>query len=221
MAALIESLEQEGRHLAGGGFAARAVRTSATVIRRVWLPVSLLVSLGLAVAACDSSKPDPTLAKAEDKKGDEVDFDKRMADRKAKREADEKVKAEADAAKKAAIAALCVLPDKKKIEKDQKKACAAVGVAHDKFMQKHFTGDVLDKWNAAKGTAMPMTVAQCTKSVSVEVAACQVNALETAPAELKDEVSALLRGCIEKFGPGSALGAAAAAGGVVPKKRPG
>lgn len=174
----------------------------------------------LTITACDSSKAEPAPAKGEEKKED-ADFDKRMAERKAKREADEKAKIEAEAAKKVAIEALCVMPDKKKIEKDPKKACAAVGAAHDKFMQKHFTAEVLEKWNAAKGTAVPMTVAQCTKASSVEVAACQVNALENAPVELKDESAGLMRGCIEKFGPGSAHGAAAAAGGVVPKKRPG
>jgi hypothetical protein len=193
--------------------------TSATVIARALPFVSLWAYL--AVAACDSSKADPAPTKADDKKPEDADFDKRMAERKAKREAEEKAKAEAEAAKKAAIEALCVLPDKKKIEKDQKKACAAVGAAHDKFMARHFSGEVLDKWNAAKGTAIPMTVAQCTKAVSVEVAACQVHALDTAPAEMKDEASALLRGCIEKFGPASAHGAAAAAGGAVPKKKPG
>lgn len=181
----------------------------------------MLLTLCASLAACDSPKTEVAPAKADDKKESDADFEKRMAERKAKREADEKAKVEAEEARKAGVLALCVLPDKKKIEKDATKACNAVGAAHDRFMQKHFTGEVLDKWVAAKGTAVPMTIAQCQKSSSVEVAACQVHALDNAPAEMKEYSSDLLRGCIEKFGPGSALGAAAAAGGAVPKKRPG
>jgi len=179
-----------------------------------------LLLLTLA-AACDTAKTEPAPAKAEEAKESEDDVKKRMADRRAKLDADGKAKVEAAAKTKAAIATLCVLPDKKKIEKNPDKACAAVGAAHDRFMQKHFTGEVLDKWTAAKGTAVPMTVAQCTKSASVEVAACQVNALDNAPPELENESSGILRGCIEEFGPASAHGAAAQAGGAVPKKRPG
>lgn len=184
-------------------------------------PAVMFLVLGLALSACDSAKTDLAPAKADDKKESDADVEKRMAERRAKREADEKAKLEASEKKQAAIAALCQLPEGKKLEKDPTKACAAVGEAHDRFMKKHFTGPVLEKWVAAKATAIPMTVAQCTKASSVEVAACQVYALDQAPAELKDDSSGLLRGCIDKFGPGSSHGAAAAAGGAVPKKRPG
>jgi hypothetical protein len=179
-----------------------------------------LVLLALAIA-CDSKPADPApAAKADEKESDEA-VQKRMAERRAKREADEKAKVEAAEKLKTTLAALAVLPDKKKIEKNAEKACAAVGAAHDRFMNKHFTGPDLEKWNSAKGTAVPMTIVNCTKAASVEVAACQAHALDNAPAELKDEASGIMRACIDKFGPASQHGAAAQAGGAVPKKRPG
>jgi hypothetical protein len=179
-----------------------------------------LLLLTLAVA-CDSKPAASAPAKAEEAKESEEAVQKRMADRRAKREADEKAKLEAAEKMKTTLAALAVLPDKKKIEKNAEKACAAVGAAHDRFMQKHFTGEALEKWTAAKGTAIPMTIVNCTKAASVEVAACQAHALDNAPVELKDEASGIMRACIDKFGPASAHGAAAQAGGAVPKKRPG
>ncbi|MFO0635869.1 MAG: hypothetical protein U0168_23770 [Nannocystaceae bacterium] len=172
------------------------------------------------LAACDRTQPDLT-AKQDDKKAADDDLDKRMAERKAKREADEKAKAEAEAKKNAAIEQLCILPPGKKLEKKLEKACAATGEAYDRFMKKHYSGETLTKWENAKGTQIPLIVSQCTKSASVEVGACIVYALDSAPPELKEEQSAFIRGCIEKFGPGSAHGAAAQAGGVVPKKRGG
>jgi hypothetical protein len=171
--------------------------------------------------ACDSKPADPApAAKVDEKESDEA-VQKRMADRRAKLEADGKAKTEAAEKMKTTLAALAVLPDKKKIEKNTEKGCAAVGAAHDRFMQKHFTGEALEKWTSAKGTAIPMTIVNCTKAASVEVAACQVHALDNAPAELKDEASGIMRACIDKFGPASSHGAAAQAGGAVPKKRPG
>jgi hypothetical protein len=139
-----------------------------------------------------------------------------MADRKAKREADEKAKQEAEAKKTAAIDAVCVLPAK--LPKKLDKGCAEVASAYDRFMNRLYEGEIKDKWNSAKGTQLPMTIMQCSKTGSLEVAGCQAAALDKAGPELKEEMSLILKSCIDKFGPASNLGAAAAAGGVVPKK---
>ncbi|MBK6921301.1 MAG: hypothetical protein IPH07_28145 [Deltaproteobacteria bacterium] len=172
----------------------------------------------LLVAACDGGKKTEPAAKQDDSKASDADLDKRLAERKAKREADEKAKAAADEAKAKAIEAVCVLPPGKKPEKSLDKACAAVGPAYDRFMKRFYEGETLAKWESAKGTQLPMVIAQCTKTASVEVGACIVHALDSAPVELKEDQSAIIRGCIDAFGPGSAHGATAVAGGAVPKK---
>jgi len=180
--------------------------------------VFLALPLGLGVA-CDNSARNQEIANVEKKDAPEAkdpEFEKRMEERKQKRLAEEKAKADVDAARTAALEKVAVLPPKlpKKIDK----ACAEVGEAQDRFMQRMFTGEVLEKWTAAKGTQLPMTVMQCTKAGSLEVAACQAYALDNAPPELKEDVPEILKVCIDKFGPASEGGAAAQAGGAIPKK---
>jgi hypothetical protein len=78
-------------------------------------------------------------------------------------------------------------------------------------MQRMFADDpeTLDKWATASNTQIPLTVATCKKTGSIEAAACQLHALEHAPPELKKELPQLLRTCIDKYAPG-------APGGVLP-----
>jgi len=159
----------------------------------------LSVTLCTSAFACDGgdSKPraDPAAAARAKEKAerDEVRDELRK-----KREAEQKAKEEAEAAKKAAIAKVLVLPEE--MPKKLDKACAAVAEAHDGFMNRMFEDETTEKWNQAKGTQLPMTVSQCTKEGSLEVAACQANALNTAPQELAKELPELLRGCIDEFG---------------------
>ncbi len=176
------------------------------------LHVRFLPVVVALVAGCDS-RPAPTTAKAEEKKADD-DLDKRLAERKAKREAAEKAKVEAEAKKAADVDALCVLPAK--LPKKLDKGCADVAAAHDRFMNRSFEGEVREKWNAAKGTQMPMTIMQCTNTGSLQVAGCQAAALDKAPPEMASELPTILKRCIDKFA--NATGRGAGAAPTLPKK---
>src|SRR5690349_14903540 len=120
---------------------------------------------------------------------------------------EDKAEEQAAADKLALIQTLIVLPEK--MPKDLKQACNDVATAQDEFMMRNFEGEALEKWNAAKGTQLGMVKNNCAKAQSMEVPACQIHAMNSAPPELKKDLPELLKGCIDKFGPG---GSAAAAG---------
>jgi membrane protein involved in colicin uptake len=167
-----------------------------------------LVVLSFATAACDSG---PTPSELEAKKKAEEE-NKAQEDALAKRKADReaKVKAEEDAA--AALAAqidgLATLPAE--MPKKLADACAARAQAEDDFMSKHFTGDALAKWNEAKGTQLGFAKQNCEKVGKIEIPACQIEALNNAPEELRKNLPDLLKRCIDKYKDG---GEAVAAGG--------
>jgi hypothetical protein len=158
------------------------------------------IALCLLAAACGGERPPIVSDQGEVVKGESKDaeFDQRMAERKAKREAEDKAKAEASKAKTDALERITIVPDKK--PKKLEAACAEVGSAQDRFMQRLHTGEVLAKWNADKG-AMLMTQAQCNKVGSIDVAACQIHALDQAPPELKEDALAILQKCTDEFAP--------------------
>ncbi len=158
---------------------------------------ALLIAATLcwSLSACDSGssekKPD---AKADAKATEDAEKQKRVDERRKKREADAKAAKDAEDAKAAAIEALLTIPET--LPKDLGKACAAVGDAQDAFVKRLFDAEAAAKAASAKG----MAVKTCNQTGSIEVAVCQKRALDGAPAELKKELPALLRGCIEKFG---------------------
>jgi hypothetical protein len=155
---------------------------------------SLLLCLGLS--ACD--KPEE---KAEKKVEEESEEDKAVAERLAKKRAEREAAEKAEADKLAMIQSLLVLPEK--MPKDLKQACDQAANAQDEFMKRHFDGDALAKWEAAKGTQLGMVKASCAKMQSIEVPACQVHAMDNAPPELKKNLPELLKGCIDKFAAGA------------------
>ncbi len=167
---------------------------------------ALLLSTSFALSACGGGgkpKPDPAAKAAADAKAkEEKEREERLAKRKAEREAKEAAEAKAAEELKAKVDAVCVLPEK--MPKNLKAACEAVVQANDAFMKKQYADkpDVLAKWNEAKGTQLGMTRQQCIKEGSLEVAACQANALNSAGPELKKELATLLRTCKEKFASG-------------------
>lgn len=167
-----------------------------------------LVVCSFAAAACDSG---PTPSELEAKKAAEDKTkaeDDALAKRKADREAKDKAEQDAIDALAAQIDALAVLPEE--LPKKIGDACAARAQAEDDFMSKHFDGEALAKWNAAKGTQLGFAKQNCEKVGKIEVPACQVNALNNAPAELRKNLPDLLKACIDKFKDG---GEAVAAGG--------
>ena len=145
----------------------------------------------------EPKKTDAAAPKGEPAKAPEDDA---VAKRRAKREADEKAAKEAEAARIAAVEALAVLPEK--LPKDIKKACDAVADAQLKFFEKMFEGAELEKLKAAQGTQRPMAIASCTKSGSIQAAACQANALNAATDKsLGKSISDIMRVCLEKVPP--------------------
>lgn len=182
---------------------------------------ALLASIAALAPGCDSS-PSASNAAAEKAKADEAKEDaeaaKRTEEFRKKREGEEAKKKEEEEAKAAALAAVCVVPEVGKKPKKLSKACEDVVAAHDGFMNRHYADDpeTLEKWNAAKGTQVPFTLATCNKTGSIDAALCQKHALETAPAELKKDAPEILRTCIDKFAAGRTAKAPA-----LPTKRPG
>jgi hypothetical protein len=183
----------------------------------------VLFALPLVVAlGCDNKARNEEISNIEKKETPDPELEKAMAERKAKREADDKAKLEAAEAKRVAIDKIAVKPAKppKKLEE----ACNAVAEAQDRFMQRLHTGEVLQKWTDAKETQLPMTIVQCASAGSLDVAGCQMAALDSAGPELKEDLPEILQVCIDKFGPkGPPAGVQVGGAGEIPKipKKPG
>ncbi len=164
--------------------------------------VVLLSSYGVVAVGCNTAEADAkraAIAAAVAKKAEEEKaLGEQLAARKAAREAEKKKEEEAKAAYAVKVDGLCVLPEK--LPKKLAKACDAVADANDKFMTRMYTGAALEKWEKAKQTQLGMTKAQCTKTGKVEVAACQMNAMNAAQEDMKKALPDIMRRCIEKFG---------------------
>lgn len=183
-----------------------------TVVRSLF---STLLLLSVPSLGCDSggdAKVDA--AEAEAKKAD-AEKKKARAERKQKRLDADKAKLDAVDKQKDDIDKLCVLPEK--LPKKLAKACEAVGVAQDGFMRRLYGSkpETVAKWEAGKAMQTKMTVDNCLRGESIEVAACQRNALEKAPEALKKQLPDFLRRCAKKFGKGGG-----AAPSMPPKKAP-
>jgi hypothetical protein len=164
--------------------------------------VILLAGVAPSMAGCNSGEAEAQRAALEaaiaKKKAEESKLDEQLAARKAAREAEKKKEDEAKAAYAAKVDALCVLPEK--LPKKVAKACDQVAEANDEFMKRMYAGAALEKWEKAKQMQLGMTKAQCTKTGKVEVAACQMNAMNTAQDDMKKALPDIMRRCIEKFG---------------------
>jgi len=165
-------------------------------------PLAACLTFALLSAACGPSGPSPEEVAAkkavEDKKKEKEDA---LAERKAKREAEAKAKKDAEEAELAAIAALAVLPAE--MPKKLEKACDARAQAEDDFMAKHYDGEALEKWNSAKSSQLGFAKQGCIKAGSLEVPACQIEAMKNAPDEMRKKLPDLLRACMDKFGGGA------------------
>jgi hypothetical protein len=178
---------------------------------RIWPLASCLASCLVPLLACDSAPAAAPAAAADEQAAEEAELEKRLEERKQKRLAEQKAAEEAEANKKAAMEAVAIVPDT--LPKSLGKACDAVGESYDAFMNRMYADEdeTLQKWNDAKGTQLPMTVATCLKGASLQAAACQMHALDNAPEALKGEQTELLRFCIDRYGKVSK-------GGAVPPK---
>ncbi len=149
-----------------------------------------------AVPACDKGEDKNQENKEPEKSEQDKELEARLAAKKAEREAE--AKAAEDKAN--AIKALAALPEE--MPKDLDAACKGVATAQDEFMKAHYEGEGLQRWEEAKGTQMGMLEAGCKKAGSIEVAACQINAMGNAPAEFKKDLPDILKACIDKFSGG-------------------
>jgi hypothetical protein len=152
----------------------------------------LLCALVVGCDKADDAKKDDKQAPAE-KTEAEKEVEAKVAAKRAAREAEAKAAEE----KVAAIKALAELPEK--MPKDLEAACTGLADAQDEFMKKHYDGEGLQRWNEAKGTQMGMLKTGCIKSGNIEIAACQINAMNNAPTEFKKDLPDILAACIEKF----------------------
>ena len=123
--------------------------------------------------------------------------DRAMLEGKAKRDAERKAKEDAVAAERAEIDRLLVLPATK--PRDIKAACKQVANSHDAFMQRHLTGEALEKWNGYRLNQMQMTQNQCLQLSSIDAAACQIHALDHAPSSLEEQATLLMLECTDRF----------------------
>jgi hypothetical protein len=143
--------------------------------------------------ACDKKEE-----KKEDKKEEKTEADKEVEERLAKKRAERAAAEEAAKKEQEDILALATLPEE--MPKDLEAACDAAATAQDEFMKKHYEGEALAKWEGAKSSQLQMMKATCAKAQSIEIPACQANAMNNAPAELKKKLPDLLKACIDKFG---------------------
>ena len=128
--------------------------------------------------------------------------DAALEERRKEREAKEAAAKKAEDERKAQLDALTVLPDK--LPKDVKKACQAVADANVAFMERAMADDpdALARWQELKASQVSMTIQQCTREGSLEVAACQAAALEKAPPDFKKDIPLIFMHCKDKFGGG-------------------
>ena len=153
--------------------------------------------------ACDKKEE-----KKDDKAEEKSDADKELEERLAKKRADRAAAEKAVTDKAAAIKALAALPEE--MPKDLETACAGVATAQDEFMQKHYDGEGLTRWNEAKDGQLGMLKTSCIKAGSIEIPACQAVAMGNAPAEFKKDLPDILAACIEADFGAAAAGDAAA-----------
>lgn len=159
----------------------------------------LSASLSWASVGCGPSEAEQAAARAAAEKAaaEKAAMEAELAAKKAKREAEKKAAEDAKKAYEAKVDALCVVPET--LPKKLDKACADVAKANDDFMTRMYTGEALERWQKAKQMQLGMTTSQCMKTGSIEVAACQIAAMNGAGEDMKKGLPDLLRRCIEKY----------------------
>ncbi len=162
--------------------------------------MSILVAV---LAACGQNAKEDTIAQAftiESKQEKEAEA---VAAAQAKKDAEEaEAKKAAQAKVEAAIDAAAQLPTE--LPADLGTACDAVVNAYDEYMKSGPERDAL-LWSDGRRQKLGDRKASCIKVGKINVAACEVQALQAAPAELdgeprKDAARQLMERCHDKFG---------------------
>jgi hypothetical protein len=163
---------------------------------------TLLFSCWL-VAACGEPKVDPTIAQAVSTENKMTKAAEALAAKeKAEREAAAKARSELEERRHAEIDEATRLPAE--LPDDLGLACEAVISAHDEFMKRGNEKDVLS-WHDGRRKALGKRRTQCISVGSVQVAACEAEALQHEFPALADlsRVEAARRvtqRCLDKFG---------------------
>jgi hypothetical protein len=174
----------------------------------------LLLTGGNVLLACDNSARNEQIAAVE-KKPEELD-DKAAQDRKEKRLAAEKAKADAAESIRTEIAKIAVVGPKP--PKTLAEACEGAADAQDRFIARLQSAEAQTKWTADRERQRPMAIIECTSAESLDVAGCQINALDTAPPALADHMNEILEFCVSKFARPKATNVAPSGSGVIPKR---
>lgn len=175
---------------------------------------SLLLSLVLlSTLACDNSARNEQIASVE-KKVDAPGEDETKK-RAEKRLAAERAKSDAAEAIRVEIVKVAVLGEKP--PKGLAEGCEAAADAQDRFVARLRSAEAQAAWTAARERERPMAIIACTSADSLDVASCQINALDKAPPALADHMQEVLDFCISKFAR-PRPGAAAASSGEIPKR---
>jgi hypothetical protein len=176
--------------------------------------VSSLVVWIAITPACDNTARNEQIAGAEKKPAE--DDPKLVAERKEKRLAAERAKAEAADKLRADIAAIAVVPDKPKLGLAE--GCEQAAEAQDRFVARIGTDEAKAAWAAGREKSKPMSIIECTSADSVDVAACQIAALDAAPPTLAANMKDILDYCVEKFAKPKPAGTPPAGSGEIPKR---
>lgn len=176
---------------------------------------SFLASLVLLPTfACDNSARNEQIASVE--KQVEAPDENEVKQRAEKRLAAERAKSDAAEALRAEIIKVAVLGEKP--PKGIAKGCEAASDAQDRFVARLQSAEAQTKWTAARERERPMSIIECTSADSLDVASCQINALDKAPPALADHMKAVLDFCVEKFARPRPAGTQPAGGGDIPKR---
>lgn len=157
----------------------------------------------LFAAACGDPKVDPTIAQAvqtesKTEKAAEALAAKQQVERKAKAQAEQ----ELEERRRSEIDAAARLPEP--LPGDLESACDALTASYDEFMKRGSERDVL-KWHDGRRKDLGKRRSSCIKVGSVEVAACEAEALaedfpSLADVERTEAARMIMNRCVEKFG---------------------
>jgi hypothetical protein len=165
-------------------------------------------------SACDNTARNEQIAGVEKKP--EADDPKVVAERAEKRLAAERAKTEAADNLRAEIAKIAVVPEKTKMGLAE--GCEQAAEAQDRFVARIGSEEAKAAFTAGRDKSKPMAIIECTSADSIEVAACQIAALDAAPPTLAENMKDILDYCVEKFAKPKPAGTPPAGSGEIPKR---
>lgn len=170
--------------------------------------------IAITSVACDNTARSEQIAGVDKKPAE--DDPKAVAERAEKRLAAERAKSEAADNLRAEIAKIAIAPEKSKMGLAE--ACEAAAAAQDRFVARIGSDAAKTAWAASLEKSKPMAIIECTSADSVDVAGCQIAALDNAPPALAENMKDILDYCVEKFAKPKPAGTPPAGSGDIPKR---